>query len=219
MRVAITVAAADSDRVTGLARRAGLDPVVTPCIEIEPCRAPGEISADDADWILVTSTRTVELLWPDVVPAVPFIAVGARTADAVRRRKGSVAVEAAGSVAALTPHLDTVVMPSAKVLFPRASGADPSTAARLRRRGVSVDDPVVYRVHPVAPPTDPVTAVAFGSPSAVEGWLSGRSLANVLVGAIGPTTAKAVERAGGTVHAQPPRPTFLELFHAIGACS
>lgn len=218
MKVGVTVSTGDAEHVAAIARDAGLHPVLLPCIEIDAMLAAGSIDGSGADWIIATSRRAVTMLWPDRVPAVPFITVGSRTADAVRARGGQVAVEAAGTVASMLNQIE-IVQPGSSVLFPRADGASPVTASALRSQGASVDDPVVYRVRPVAPPPHLVDAVAFASPSAVRGWTMSRSLSGLRVGAIGPTTAEAVRAAQGCEAVQPPHPSFVQLFQTLGATS
>ncbi|NIQ59511.1 MAG: uroporphyrinogen-III synthase, partial [Gemmatimonadetes bacterium] len=68
-----------------------------PCIRVEP--APDDVlrrlrdRAPSADWIVVTSRRAVEVVWPEGrIPAGPAVAaVGPSTADAVRSAGGRVA--------------------------------------------------------------------------------------------------------------------------------
>jgi uroporphyrinogen-III synthase len=66
--------------------------------------------------------------------------------------------------------------------------------ARLRSLVSDLDEQEIYRAVPVAPKPTPVHAVVFASPSAVTGWLLGRTFEDVVVGVIGPTTRAAVAR-------------------------
>ena len=85
-RVAITTDRFDAvaDAYAGV----GLDPVEVPCVSIEPASAEVLESArravSGADLVIITSARTVGVLWPAApMPAVDVAAVGPVTAKAV----------------------------------------------------------------------------------------------------------------------------------------
>ena len=69
----------------------------------------------------------------------------------------------------------------------------------------------VYTTRPRPPGQESVDSALFASPSAVTGWLSARSLADVVIGAIGETTAKALFDAGHPPDVVPDDPDFEEL--------
>lgn len=213
-RVAITTSRDGAGGVADEFAAHGLVPVILPCIAV----TPGDPSATDllrsaaatADWLLITSARAVGEVWPDGgLPEIPVAAVGDHTARAVSAAGGRVAVEGRAGAARLLERLGPLA--GRTVVYPHASKADPEVIDRLQAAGAVVVSGVAYRVKPIRPEDDPVDAVAFGSPSAVDGWCSARTLEGLLVGAIGPTTADALERRGYPVHAMPDRPGFGRL--------
>lgn len=218
-RVAVTTAEDRQDRVAGLMRSVGLVPVRLPCIEI--VAADREVldaardAAASADAIVLTSSRTVGVLWPEGMPRVPVWAVGSATAGAVRRAGGTVKhVGDAGArslVAAMPP------MPGHTVAFPHADGTDDGVIEGLGGRVGQIVSHAVYRAEPTAPAADAVEAVAFLSPSAVTGWMSVRDLDGIVVGAIGATTAAALVDRGIDVAVVPPTPDLVQLAYGIAA--
>ena len=196
MRVAIT-----TDRYREVApayRTFGLTPVAATTIRVE--EPEGSVleaarrAAGSARMLLITSARTVRLLWPDGgMPTVPVAAVGAATAAAVEKAGGTVSSSGRTGLADLAVDLVEAGVPE-QVVFPRAAGSDPALIDLAPQRyDVLTYD--VYRSVPIAPPVDlAVEAVAFASPSAVEGWHLGRNLDGLVVAVIGDTTWRAVSR-------------------------
>ncbi len=222
MRVAITTT---DDRFEGAAApfgEHGLRPVRLPCIRVRP--EPDEVLVSVRDTIasfghvMASSTRAVEVLWPGgEVPAADFYVVGPATAAAVEQRGGTVRLE--GS-AGLTDLVRTLVpLRLERLVFPHADGTDLDSLEPLSASGVDVLRSVVYHTDRLQPGDDEVDAVAFASPSAVEGWLSSRSLDGVVVAAIGPATAAALVRRGITVDVVPPRPGHVDLAASLAALS
>ncbi len=176
----------------------GFEPVPIQCVRVEPADedALGEarVAAGEADLILISSARTVSLLWPEgQMPEVEVAAVGQSSADATRHAGGHVVTTGRSGLVDL---IDAIVgrIRRARVVFPHAGGTDLAAITRLGEVARSVEEHVVYRTAPVpALPTE-VDAVAFSSPSAVQGWLLARALDDVVVGVIGKTTAAAVAR-------------------------
>lgn len=196
IRVAIT-----TDRFRAAApafHRLGLEAVGLPCIRVEPSD-PGVLAqvreaAALADFLVITSVRTLDILWPDgSMPAVEVGAVGERTAAAVAARGGRVVFLGRSGLADLAQQMPGRLV-SSRVVFPRAVGADQVALELLRERATYLREFEVYRSVPVAPGSAPVDAAAFASPSAVEGWLVSRALDGIAVGVIGPTTREAVAR-------------------------
>jgi uroporphyrinogen-III synthase len=221
VRVAITTAADRSSRLADHARSHGLEPVLLPCIEVIPASdavlRTARAFASRADWLVVTSPRAVAAVWPDgEMPPFPVAAVGRATAASVEEaggRVGLVGEAGAGSlVARLAERTEGTF-----VFFPHATGASPATIAALEQAGAEVKALAVYETRPVAPGPDPVDAVAFGSPSAVQGWLLSRHLDGLVLGAIGETTARALAEVGRPPQVVPPRPDFEDLMaHLAG---
>lgn len=215
-RVAITTATERAGRVARSFSTVGLDPVLLPCIETRAAERPVLAAvrqlADRADLIVLTSATTVPLVWGDAAPLAPVAAVGAVTASAVRDRGGMVAYVGHGTGRDLA---EAISLEGVRVVFPHAEGVDPEVVRILEERAEELDHRTVYRSVPIVPGGDPVDMVAFGSPSAVEGWRMSRTFDDVRIGVIGPRTAVAVERHGGIVHVIAEVPRFDALAEAF----
>jgi uroporphyrinogen-III synthase len=197
---------------------AGLSPVSVPCIRFEP-EPPGTIdearsAAAEAGLLLITSPRVVSVLWPrGGMPAVETAAVGPSTAAAIIEAGGQVRVVGDSGLSRL---IDAVAdrLQDCQVMVARAAGSDSVAMDLLRELAPNLADHVVYRVTPTAASNVEVDAAAFASPSAVDGWCLTRSLDDVVVGAIGKTTARAIAR-----HREPDvvatRPSHLSLARTI----
>lgn len=219
-RVAVTTTLDATDRVAGPLRDCGLEPVSIPCIAIDP--APPAVleelrsAAAAADWLVLTSRRSVELLWPDGgMPAVAVAAVGGSTAAAVERAGGSVKLVGTAGAHDLVRRL-APMLAGARVVFPRARAGDPAIAELLASASGEVVAHPAYDTRPLTPPTDPaVDAVVFGSPSAVTGWTTSRTLDGLVIGAMGGTTATALADIGHPPQVTPEEPSFELLAHAL----
>lgn len=219
MRVGVTSPADGYERYAAALAMEGLTPVATPSVQVEPrpeatLRRARE-AARSAEFLLLTSSRAVEYLWPDAeMPATPVLAVGKATADTVRQAGGIVAqVGTAGSSALLDEQESTIQGKS--VAYPRAAGADPAITLRLTKTTRSIFSEAIYATIPVAPPSYELDAVLFASPSSVEGWFLTRHVAGLLVAVIGPTTAAALETRGITPDTQPAIPSAAALAVAL----
>jgi len=214
-RVAVTTTPDRYRRYAARLEGLGLIPAMLPCIEIivgaEEILATAREEASRVDWVVVTSARAVEVLWPHGgMPLTPVAAVGPHTAAAVREAGGRVEMEGAGGASQMTNELGALVY-GRSVFFPHASGADPRTASALRDAGAEVTTEEVYGVTPIPPGSEPVDAAMFASPSAVSGWFLTRDLRGLLVGAVGPTTASAIARKGVRSDVIPQQPSFDRL--------
>lgn len=217
--VAITTSSDRADAAARPFRERGFTPIALPCIRIEPAPATVLGSARDAaasaDFLFVTSARTVKLLWPiGGMPAVPVAAVGAATAHAAAQAGGRVDLIGDGAGIDLVDRLEGD-MAEGTVVFPHAAGADSRTLAALRsgRRGVRAFE--IYQTVPVAPGSTPVDAVAFASTSAVSGWFLGRDVDEVVVAAIGRETAAGLSRFGVAPDVIPDVPGFDQMAAAL----
>lgn len=195
-RVAITTDRFDS--VSPAYALRGLEPVPLPCLRVEPAGddalTDAREAAADADLLVVTSPRTVSLLWPEQeMPEVEVAAVGESTAAAVARSGGRVVAAGRSGLMGLIEIVADRLRES-RVVFPHAGGSDLAASQRLRQLTSHLEEHVVYRTVPVAPDTTGVEAVSFASPSAVQGWLVTRDLRDLVVGVIGKTTGAAVAR-------------------------
>ena len=208
-------------------RRYGLEPVPLPCIRIEPAIADVLEAARRAaalcDLLLITSGRTVDMLWPNgPMPPAPVAAVGQRTAAAVEARGGRLAVVGRAGMADLMDQLGTK-LETAAIVFPHAGRTSMTTdnptsrstaLDTLRGRAGNLDEYEIYHTASVSPGADDVTAAAFASPSAVAGWHLSRSFDALVIGVIGSTTRDAV-----AAHRPPnvvaPRPSHDALARAM----
>ncbi|MEX0865387.1 MAG: uroporphyrinogen-III synthase [Acidimicrobiia bacterium] len=196
----------------------GLEPVATPCIRFdgagEDVLDRAREAASRAGLLLITSTRTIELLWPEQpMPDVAVAAVGERTAATVEAAGGRVVLTGTSGLAGLI-EVAAERLTGARVVFPHAVGSDPVALELLRGLAPGLDEHEVYRTVPLAPEPTVVDAVAFASPVAVEGWLLARSFDKLVVGVIGSTTGTAVAR-----HRPPdvvaPEPSHAALARAL----
>lgn len=201
-RVAIT-----TDRFESAAhpfRRYGFEAIPLPCIRIDSAEAEVLVEARTAaatcSLLLLTSARTVELLWPHgSMPTVEVATVGARTADAVVARGGTVILSGNAGFAQLIDQLDDR-LESATVVFPHGGGpwqmessaSHRNAFATLRGRAADLAEFEIYRTIPQPPGNGAVEAAAFTSPSAVEGWRSARPFDGLVIGVIGSTTRLAL---------------------------
>lgn len=218
-RVGITTTADRAEPLRMAAARRGLRPVLLPCITVTPAR-PEHLSrfrqaADRADWIVLTSSRPVALLWPQGdMPPIPVAAVGEATARAVERAGGTVKVTGTRGAVDLLHQLGTRIK-GARVFYPHGQLVAADITRRLEEAGARITAAVAYRTEPIGPGPDPVEGVIFGSPSAVRGWCLTRSFDDVVVAVTGATTAAAVRAAGYPYPHQPTKAGFkpaLDLF-------
>lgn len=200
----------------------GLVPVLLPCIRVEAV-APDEIAtlraaAESADWIVITSRRAVQIVWPDAdMPDGPSVAaVGATTAEEVARAGGRPVIVGGGGAAALRAELEAR-LEGCSVVFPHGRAADPATARWLEVRAADLVAGPVYDTIPIAPAQDPVDAVVFGSPSAVDGWRQSRSLTGLVLAVMGTTTATHLESLGYPPDVVPETPGADQLAWTLAA--
>lgn len=190
-----------SDRFATVASRyaeVGLDPVSLPCIRVDAA-SPDVIAgarerAARAEFLIITSSRVVSLLWPDGgMPDVDTAVVGSTTASRVTQAGGRTALVGDAGLARLV-ELSEGRIRGRRVMIAHAEGSDPAAMVRLREIVPDLEEHPVYRAVPIPPGGDRVDAVSFASPSAVTGWAMSRSFEDVVIGAIGSTTAAAIAR-------------------------
>lgn len=217
-RVAITTTAEGFERVRQAFVEVDLEPVSLPCIFIEHA-APAEVeamrgAAGIADLMVVTSRRSIEILWPDGgMPATPVAAVGRATAHVVIGAGGSVAFVGSGGGVDLI-ELITSRLTGATVAYPHAHRADPVVGELLRQRAAFVHSCALYDTIPIPPSTDPVDVVTFASPSAVDGWSLARGF-DQLVLAIGSATRATLEHRGHPPDLVADSPSFQALARTL----
>lgn len=222
MRVAVTTTSDAFHRWAEPLARHFFEPVSLPCIEI---RVAGEdhlerarMAAADGDLVLLTSPRSVRLLWPEgAMPSVPAAVVGSATGAAVEAAGGTISVTGDSDGDGLVDRLVGDVA-GRRIVFPGARSADPARARRLREAGATVESYTVYETVPIAPTDDPVDAVVFGSPSAVRGWMLSRTLEGVSpVAAIGETTAEELWRVAREPDFVPSSPSVEAMVDGLAA--
>jgi uroporphyrinogen-III synthase len=182
------------------------------------------------DWIVFSSGNAVDAVL-DAHAMRPNTIKVAAIGTATRKR-----LEDAGWSVDLTPddagaeHLAKAMLALSplprRVLFPASAVALPTLAQRLRDGGIDVDQVVAYRtLHTLgavehwreALNTCTVDAVTFASPSAVFGLRAALTesyftkINDLIVSAIGATTADALRRNGLTVTTIAPRSTLEDL--------
>ena len=187
----------------------GVDVLSLPCLRVEPVADSSELrqalrALEPGDWLVMTSRYAVDA----VVRAVPANAIRARVA--VAGPASAQRAREAGFVPWQPDQADAVgiargLAPSGKVLWPRTDIADGALARDLRARGFEVLEVVAYRTLPGidGDPTavrrglerSAIDAVAFFSPSAVDGLLTAvpaELVARTALVASGRTTAAHV---------------------------
>jgi uroporphyrinogen-III synthase len=184
------------------------------------------------DWLIFTSGAGVDAVpaaaLPIGRPTPRLAAVGAATAEALRKRGAtSVWQPAAANGASLAHELPAAR--GARALMLRSDLADPATAQALAARGIVVEDVIAYRTIPRGEPAPEIRAalrqgdldaILLASPSAVHGLVAscGRDPAlygRVALVSMGPTTSRAIEALGLSVAAQAERPSTDALVAAL----
>lgn len=217
--VAVTTSA---DRVAAATipfKMLGLGVVPLPCIAVEPVADDlldlVRESATVADLIVISSRRTIDILWPDGdLPACDFAAVGPVTARAVTERGGEVIRVGRAGAAELASSLQAVAA-GRTVIWPHARGADPRPLEVISQAAAAFAGPVIYGSVPQPPGADEVDVVTFASPSAVAGWQLSRKLAPETIAVIGDTTRRAVEEAGCSPAVVAGESTFQSLAESV----
>ena len=191
--------------------------------------------ARDFDWILFTSTRSVPPFVEELQGGqAPLLgAVGPLTARRLDdlglpvnlvpedRHDGEGLARAWGAA---------VNDPQCRILLPRSDRALDLLPRLLREMGAEVEEVEAYRTRPRAirraqlAQIGPLDGILLASPSAVTGLFSDISprelsemMPGVVLAAIGPTTAEAVEAVGGQVEVIAEAPTWGALLTATAA--
>ena len=220
IRVAVTTSIDAWERPAVELRRVGLEPVGLPCIRVEEVPGAGErarLAIAEADLVVVTSTRSLDLVWGNgTLPDIDFAAVGSTTAQAIKRKGGRVVGVGNGGASALVRLIEGELQ-DRRVLYLHARGSDPAAIARLAAGAGTLVDVELYRSVPMGPGDEPVKAATFASPSAVVGWLQTRTLNDLILAAIGPTTAGELTRVGRPPEVIAPDPSFASLADSLAA--
>lgn len=214
MRVAVTTSADSFEVVAQSFRAVSLEPVPAPCIAVHAVDAAAlsEVRAlvERIGAVIVTSARTVGIVWGNRVPDVAFVTVGAASTAAVVAAGGRVELEGEGGLADLVHLLNGFSGPA--IVFPHATGSDPGL---LMGTSTPIHSRPVYYTEPIRPPDVAVDAVAFGSPSAVDGWFIRGGTDGMVVAAIGETTSRRLQEFGVRSDVVPNRPGFAEMAQSL----
>lgn len=192
------------------ARILGLEPVIEPALEFQfPEYWDGVLKVINShlrsDWVF-TSANGVKALEEmmqnglQVRPEVQLFAVGAKTKEALE----GLGLEAKIPRIQDGAHLADLIIAEGKidsVIYFHGNLSRDDMTNKLRDKGIEVVEVEVYKtiIRPVSLPTNPVEAVLFYSPSAVEGFRQGQGFDGELpqLFAIGPTTAEALREHTG----------------------
>lgn len=232
--VILTRSEKENRRIAPVFEREGFRVVSAPTIELRSLdvdiasvrqvleRGAGVILASGfatARWLELRASLLADL------PVECYLVVGRRSAALLKRGdRGTPIVAVADSAAEL---LQSAVAFPSRILYPGSRARREDLVLGLRLRGCQVVDHAMYEPAPPADggrafddalrETDGACAIAFFSPSAVEGM---RSLAITLptgtvIGAIGATTAAALNRNGFYDIILPERPVPELLAQAL----
>lgn len=245
--VVITRAEEQSSEFARLLQERGAIPIFYPCIDFVPPRnvtpldnAIQHAAAGKFDWLVVTSTNTVDALAQrlssagldgQALAALRMAAVGPKTAQAVTDQLG------------LTPEVvpDEFIAPALakamsiqlgqRILLPQSALAKPDLAKALTASGAEVTVVTAYRTVPAQGGDDVPTllwhgkidAVTFTSGSTIRYFrkrldMVGANLGmlqDVVVACIGPATAEAAKEYGLRVRVMPAEHTVEGLVGAL----
>lgn len=198
----------------------GLQPVSLPCIDVQVARPDGlaraRAACEEADLVVLTSSRPLTLLWPTgPIPPTPMAVVGPATATSVAERGGVVDYVGLGDAYELASDLVHRIG-ELSVAYPHSASTDPRAIVAIKdaaRRLVAVP---IYCQVPIAPAPDPVDAAVFVSAPAVHGWATSRSFTGLVVGTLGPPAAAAVEQYDRRPDVKIRSKTYSELTEALG---
>jgi uroporphyrinogen III methyltransferase/synthase len=243
-RVLVTRAESQAAPTVEKLAELGAEVVAAPAIEIVPPESYAALDEAVAALpryrlVALASANAVRVLWDRLglagldaraLAGKRLAAVGPRTAEALLAcglRADVVAGEA--SAEGLAAALAGVGPDDGPALAPRAAEGRETLVESLRSRGLAVDAPAAYRSRPVPPErlawvgerlaAGTIDAVTFGSPRTAQALLAAlpdpRLLDRVLVGAVGPTTARALGEAGVRVDVVPAEHSFDALCLAL----
>ena len=220
-RVAVTASAEASAGMAAELVAVGLRPVALPCVRIQEADdgdlARARASAEEADLVVLTSSRALDVLWPSgPIPAAPIAMLTPAGAARVEERGGRVAHVGTGNPSDFTAYLIRKAA-GKKVAYPHGEAVDPRIIVSLADAAAELVAVAVYGWIPLAPGLDPADAAVFESPLAVEGWVQTRDLAEIVVSAIGPATAAALRRHGRGADILVRRPHFEMLAETLAS--
>jgi uroporphyrinogen-III synthase len=216
MKVGVTTSIDRFPAWEGPLAAAGFETVRLPCIAIQDLErsSAARLASRRADLVVITSPRTIPIVWADHgMGGLAVASVGPATTAAAEAAGARVVHQSAGGAQELANELSGRLR-ARRVVYLHSAGAEPAIGRRLRAEAGSFESVAVYRTRSIPPGDEPVQTAVFGSPSAVEGWLSGREFPPV-VGAIGPTTEAALRSAGHELVISPTVPGVDSLARAL----
>jgi uroporphyrinogen-III synthase len=215
-------------------------PVSLPCIAIEPLPSTGKLDAElrrvaggEYEWLLLTSMNASSAIEErvralDLGISARVGAVGKTTATAVERWLGRAVDVVPIQQQAVALAASLPLTPGDRVLIPASSKARTDLAETLRARGAVPYVVEAYRTVAMADGGWQMTeevfdAIAFASPSAVEGFaqrlasggIHPEDLRRAAIGCIGSTTLQAAIAAGFSQAVQGPEETLDGLIAAL----
>lgn len=220
-RVAVTASVEASAGMAAELVAVGLRPVSLPCVRIQQADdadlARARAAVEEADLVVLTSSRALDVLWPDgPIPDTPIAMMTPAGAARVEERGGRVAHAGTGNPSDFTAYLARKAT-GRRVAYPHCQGVDPRIIVSLADNTEDLVAVAVYGWIPVAPALDPVEAAVFESALTVEGWAKGRELDGIVVAAIGPATAQALRRYGRGPDILVRRPHFEVLAETLAS--
>ena len=220
-RVVVTRAATQASTLVRRLRTLGAETVEVPSIEITDASDGGAALRDAAsrvasyDWVVFTSTNTVERFMPLLRDARAFgaakvAAIGPGTAEALASR--NVVPDLVPERFVAESLLEAFPPGPGRVLLPRAAVARDVLPDGLRAAGWEVDVVEAYRAQraTLRPETldaaRAADAITFTSSSTVSGFLetAGRDAVPAVVACIGPVTAATAREQGLDVAIESP---------------
>lgn len=234
MRLLLTRPEPDAERTAAVLRARGHTVILASLMHIEA--VPGfELSAGPWAAILVTSANAARAIaldkHRDTLRAVPVLAVGERSAQAMRTAGFTTVISADGSVGDLSRLAAERIRPGAALLYLAGAERSGDLAGELRQRNFAVDVVEVYRavVAATLPPAAAdalaggVDGVLHFSRRSVEAYLKAASAAGISARALRTShfclsdrVAEPLMRAGAADIRVAPRPVEGALIELIG---
>lgn len=194
------------------ARILGLNPLMEPALEFQFPEYWDDVlkvinDHPKSEWVFTSSNgvRALKELMAaglQVRPETQLFAVGSKTKDALQE----LGLEAKAPVIQDAEHLAELIVHEGKVdsaIYFHGNLSRDELAGGLRAAGIEVIELEVYKtiINEVYLPEEPISAVLFYSPSAVEGFKRGSGFEKELpvLFAIGSTTAEALRNETGNV--------------------
>ncbi|NGP75388.1 uroporphyrinogen-III synthase [Balneolaceae bacterium YR4-1] len=217
-----------SGRQLEYARILGLEPIIDSALDFEFPDYWDEVlkvinEHPKSDWIF-TSANGVKALKEliknglQVRPEVQIFAVGSKTKEALE----ALGLEAKIPGTQDGSHLADLIIEEGKInsiIYFHGNLSRGEVTEKLQNQNIEVIEVEVYqtKIKPVSLPENPVEAVLFYSPSAVEGFGKGQGFDGDLPAlfAIGPTTAEALQKETDQGVEIPDSPDTKELLKTV----